>query len=126
MQETIVHHLAGIVIATLCVAQVSEPTLHEDPALVALCQESIASQLRQIALDRIWLRDGYGLTDVGEIPTSAAQDIRRLSTLAGEDFEHEALTEFSKHHLQIIKQSVHVVGLAEHGELRREAHMRRT
>jgi uncharacterized protein (DUF305 family) len=123
MMETIDHHLAGIVMATLCVQRVPQPLLHEDAQLVQLCQESIASQQRQINLYRQWLSAWYGIDYEGEITRSAEQDIERLSELFGEDFENEFLTEFSKHHLQIIKQSEHVVRRAFHEQLRQEALM---
>lgn len=121
MKETIDHHLAGIVMAELCVERVPEPLLHDDAELVELCEESIASQQRQISLYREWLRQWYGIEYDGEIQQSAAQDIRRLSELYGEPFENEFLTEFSKHHLQIIKQSERIVRRAYHEQLRREA-----
>ena len=95
--------------------------IHEE--LRQLCRESIASQQRQIELFRTWLRDWYGINYVGEIPQSAAQDIRRLSQLYGAEFEDEFLTEFSKHHLRIIKESEKVVRRGYHEELRREAQM---
>lgn len=117
MEETIDHHLAGIVMATMCV----EKAIHEE--LRQLCQQSIVSQQRQIALYRTWLQEWYGITYEGEIPTNAAQDIRRLSELSGAEFENEFLTEFSKHHLGIIKKSDDVVRRAYHDELRREALM---
>ena len=123
MMETIDHHLAGIVMATLCVERTPNPLLHEDAQLVQLCEESIASQQRQIELYRTWLREWYGIEYTGEIPQSAEQDIERLSELFGEEFENEFLTEFSKHHLQIIKASEKVVRRAYHEELRREALM---
>ena len=117
MEFAIDHHLAGIVMAQLCV----ERAIHEE--LRQLCRESIASQQRQIELFRTWLRDWYGINYVGEIPQSAAQDIRRLSQLYGAEFEDEFLTEFSKHHLRIIKESEKVVRRGYHEELRREAQM---
>lgn len=117
MEFAIDHHLAGIVMAQLCV----ERAIHEE--LRQLCRESIASQQRQIELFRSWLRDWYGINYVGEMPQSAEQDIRRLSELYGAEFEDEFLTEFSKHHLRIIKESEKVVRRAYHEELRREAQM---
>lgn len=123
MEETIDHHLAGIVMDGLCVERVPQPLLHEDAQLVEMCQESIASQQRQIALYRQWLRDWYGIDYVGEIPQSAQRDIERLSALYGEEFENEFLTNISMHHLMIIKQSEQVVRRAYHDELRREALM---
>ena len=123
MKETIDHHLAGIVMAGLCVERVPNPLLHEDAALVALCEESIASQQRQIVLYRQWLLDWYGIEYEGEITQSAEQDIERLSELFGEEFENEFLTEFSKHHLGIIKASEKVVRRAFHEPLREEALM---
>ena len=117
MEETINHHLAGIVMAQMCI----EKTIHEE--LRQLCRESLASQQRQIELYRRWLRAWYGISYTGEIPQSAAQDIRRLAALSGAAFEDEFLEEFSKHHLQIIKQSEHVVRRASHDELRAEARM---
>ena len=117
MQLTIDHHLAGIVMAQMCI----EKAVHEE--LRALCRESLASQQRQIALYRTWLRDWYGINYVGEIPQSAAQDIRRLSELSGAAFEDAFLTEFSKHHLRIIKESEKAVERVYHDELRREAQM---
>ena len=123
MMETIDHHLAGIVMAGLCVERVPDPLLHEDAALVALCEQSIASQQRQIELYRQWLLDWYGIRYEGEITQSAEQDIERLSELFGEEFENEFLTEFSKHHLGIIKASEKVVRRAFHEPLRQEALM---
>ena len=123
MKETINHHLAGIVMAGMCIERAPDPLLHEDAALVAMCEESIASQQRQIELYREWLRDWYGISYTGEITQSAEQDIERLSELYGEDFENEFLTEFSKHHLGIIKASEKVVRRAFHEPLRGEALM---
>ena len=123
MMETIDHHLAGIVMAGLCVERVPDPLLHEDQELVELCEESIASQQRQIELYRTWLREWYGIEYEGEIRQSAEQDIERLSELFGEEFENEFLTEFSKHHLGIIKASEKVVRRAFHEPLRQEALM---
>ena len=82
-------------------------------------------RLRLGALDlyRTWLQEWYGITYVGEIRQSAEQDIERLSELFGEQFENEFLSEFSKHHLFIIKQSEMVVRRAYHEELRNEARM---
>ena len=117
MELTIDHHLAGIVEAQLCV----ERAIHAE--LQAMCEESIASQQRQIELFRTWLRDWYGIEYTGEIPESAEQDIRRLSELYGAEFENEFLTEFSKHHLRIIKESEKAVRTVYHEELRREAQM---
>jgi uncharacterized protein (DUF305 family) len=117
MEFTIDHHLAGIVEAQLCV----ERAIHEE--LRAMCEESIASQQRQIELFRTWLREWYGIEYAGEIPESAEQDIRRLSELYGAEFEDEFLTEFSKHHLRIIKESEKAVRTVYHEELRREAQM---
>ena len=118
MKETIDHHLAGIVMAGMCVERAPNPLLHEDAALVQLCEASIASQQRQIALYREWLLDWYGIEYTGEIPQSAETDIRRLSELYGEAFENEFLTEFSKHHLGIIKESDKAVERVYHPELR--------
>jgi uncharacterized protein (DUF305 family) len=117
MQETIDHHLAGIMMAQMCI----QKAVHEE--LRQLCRESLASQQRQIALYRTWLQEWYGISYTGEIPQSAEQDIERLSALSGAEFEDEFLEEFSKHHLMIIKQSEHVVRRAYHEELRREARM---
>ena len=117
MELTIDHHLAGIVEAQLCV----ERAIHAE--LQAMCEESIASQQRQIELFRTWLRDWYGIEYTGEIPESAEQDIRRLSELYGAEFENEFLTEFSKHHLRIIKESEKAVRTVYHEDLRREAQM---
>ena len=121
MMETIDHHLAGIEMAELCVQRVPNPTLHQDAALVEMCEESIVEQQRQIDLYRTWLQDWYGITYVGEIPQSAEQDIERLSEMFGEEFENEFLTEMSMHHLMIIKRSEQVVRRAYHEELRSEA-----
>lgn len=44
MEETINHHLAGVVMAQRCIAK----AVHEE--LRQLCQQSLASQQRQIAL----------------------------------------------------------------------------
>lgn len=121
MMETIDHHLAGIEMAELCLERVPEPMLHEDAALLELCRRSIASQQHQIELYRTWLREWYGIEYEGEIPQSAEQDIERLSELYGEEFENEFLTEFSKHHLRIIKASEQVVRRAFHEPLRAEA-----
>jgi hypothetical protein len=123
MMETIDHHLAGIVMATMCVERTPDPLLHEDAELVALCEASIASQQRQIALYRDWLAEWYGIDYEGEIRQPAERDIERLSELYGEEFEDEFLTEFSMHHLQIIKQSEKVVRRAYHDPLRQEALM---
>ena len=123
MMETIDHHLAGIEMDELCVQRVPNPLLHEDAELVAMCQEAIASQQRQITLYRQWLRTWYGIAYEGEIPQSAEQDIERLAELFGEEFEDEYLTEISMHHLMIIKQSEKVLRRAYHGELRQEALM---
>lgn len=112
MQFTIDHHLAGVVMAELCI----ERAVHED--LRALCEESLANQTRQIELLRAWLLDWYGIAYPGEIPQSAEQDIRRLSELSGAEFEDEFLTEFSKHHLRIIKESEKAVQRVYHAELR--------
>jgi uncharacterized protein (DUF305 family) len=117
MEFTIDHHLAGIVMAQLCV----ERAIHEE--LRALCEESIASQQRQIELFRTWLRAWYGIEYEGEVSTSSEQDIRRLSKLSGAEFENEFLIEFSKHHLRIIKESDKAVRKVFHEELRREAVM---
>ena len=117
MEFAIDHHLAGIVEAQLCV----ERAIHEE--LRQLCRESIASQQRQIELYRTWLRQWYGINYTGEIDQSAKQDIRRLSQLYGAEFEDEFLTEFSKHHLRIIKESEKAVRTVYHEELRREAQM---
>ena len=115
MELAIDHHLGGIVMAQLCV----ERAIHEE--LRALCEESIASQQRQIALYRTWLREWYGIDYTGEIPVSAEQDIRRLAELYGAGFENDFLTEFSKHHLRIIKESEKAVRTVYHEELRGEA-----
>lgn len=123
MMETIDHHLSGIEMDELCVERAPNPLLHEDAELVAMCREAIASQQRQIALYRQWLRTWYGIDYEGEIPQSAEQDIERLSELFGEEFEDEYLTEISMHHLMIVKQSEMVVRRAYHGELREEALM---
>ena len=117
MQETIDHHLAGVVEATMCM----QKAVHEE--LRQLCEQSLASQQRQIALYRTWLQQWYGVSYTGEITQSARRDIERLAALSGAEFEDEFLEEFSKHHLQIIKQSEHVVRRAYHDELRREARM---
>lgn len=117
MELTIDHHLAGLVEAQMCV----EKAIHEE--LRMLCQMSIQSQQRQIDLYRTWLREWYGITYAGEIDQSAQQDIRRLSALTGAAFEDEFLTEFSKHHLRIIKESEKAVQRVYHDELRREAQM---
>lgn len=115
MELTIDHHLAGLVEAQMCIDKAE----HED--LRALCRMSLMSQQRQIALYRAWLQAWYGITYVGEIDQSAQQDIRRLSALAGAAFEDAFLTEFSKHHLRIIKESEKAVERVYHDELRQEA-----
>lgn len=117
MELTIDHHLAGIAETRLCVQGAINQELRQ------LCQQSIVSQQRQITLYRTWLREWYGIEYTGEIPQSSAQDIRRLSELAGAAFEDEFLTEFSKHHLRIIKESEKAMRTVYHDELRREAQM---
>lgn len=112
MELTIDHHLAGVAMATLCV----ERAIHEQ--LRAMCAEELATQSAQIEQLRTWLRDWYGIEYVGEIPTSAEQDIRRLSELYGAAFEDEFLTDFSKHHLRIIKESEKAVRTVYHEPLR--------
>ena len=112
MTFTIDHHLGGVVMAQLCI----ERAVHEE--LRALCEESLASQSQQIEMLRAWLAEWYGIEYTGEIPTSAEQDIRRLAELSGEEFEDEFLTEFSKHHLGIIKESEKAVRRVYHDELR--------
>jgi uncharacterized protein (DUF305 family) len=117
MKFTIDHHLGGLVMDQLCV----ERAIHNE--LRAMCEESIASQERQIELYRTWLRDWYGIEYTGEIPQSAEQDIRRMSELYGAEFENAFLTDISKHHLGIIKESEKAVRTVYHGELRDEAQM---
>ena len=117
MELTIDHHLAGIEIDQLCI----DRAVHEE--LRAMCEESMASQEQQIELYRTWLRDWYGIEYTGEIPESAEQDIRRLAELDGAAFENEFLTDISKHHLRIIKESEKAVRTVYHEELRREAQM---
>jgi len=112
MELTIDHHLAGIAEATLCV----ERAIH--PELEAMCEQSVASQQQQIGQLRSWLREWYGTEYAGEIEPSARQDIRRLSELSGAAFEDEFLTDFSKHHLRIIKESEKAVRKVYHDELR--------
>ena len=117
MELAIDHHLAGIVMAQVCI----DRAIHEE--LRDMCRESIASQQRQITLYRTWLRDWYGLDYTGAIDQSAEQDIRRVSQLFGAAFEDEFLTDFSKHHLRIVKESEKAVRTVYHEELRREAQM---
>ena len=117
MELTIDHHLAGLVEAQMCI----EKAVHEE--LRALCRMSLMNQQRQIALYRQWLQEWYGITYTGEITQSAQQDIRRLSALSGAEFEDAFLTEFSKHHLRIIKESEKGVERVYHDELRQEAMM---
>lgn len=117
MELTIDHHLAGLVEAQMCI----DKAVHEE--LRAMCQMSLMSQQRQIALYREWLQAWYGISYTGEIDQSAQQDIRRLSALSGAAFEDEFLTEFSKHHLRIIKESEKAVERVYHDELRQEAMM---
>lgn len=109
---TIDHHLAGIAEATLCV----ERAVH--PELKAMCEQSIASQQQQIEQLRTWLQEWYGIEYAGEIVPSAQQDIRRLAELSGATFEDEFLTDFSKHHLRIIKESEKAVRKVYHDQLR--------
>lgn len=112
MEEVVDHHTAGLVMAQMCI----DKAVHAE--LRALCQESLQSQSMQIRMLQQWLRDWYGISYTGEIQQSAAQDIRRLSALSGAEFENEFLTEFSKHHLQIIKLSEKAVRKVYHEELR--------
>ena len=112
MELTIDHHLAGIVEAQLCV----ERAIH--PALRAMCQQSITSQQQQIAQLRTWLREWYGIDYAGEIEQSALHDVRCLSALTGAAFEDEFLTDFSKHHVRIIKESEKAVRTVYHEPLR--------
>jgi len=115
MELTIDHHLAGIVVAELCV----ERAIHSE--LRTLCEQSIASQQQQIEQLRSWLLEWYGIDYTGEITQSAQQDIRRLAQLSGAAFEDEFLTDFSKHHLRIIKESEKAVRTVYHEELRQLA-----
>jgi uncharacterized protein (DUF305 family) len=117
MQFSIDHHLAGIAKAELCLDRAI------NPELIAMCEESIASQQMQIDLYRTWLSVWYGIQYAGEIPQSSIPDIRELSELSGEAFEDEFLTEMSKHHLRIIKESEKAVRMVFHGELREQARL---
>lgn len=112
MKSTIDHHTAGVVMAQLCIDRAVHAELRQ------LCEQSLASQRMQIEMLQDWLQDWYGITYEGTIPPSAAQDIRRLSQLSGAEFEDEFLTEFSKHHLGIIKESDKAVERVYHPELR--------
>ena len=117
MTFSIDHHTAGIEMAELCIDRA------EHAVLIALCEQSLVSQREEIATLQEWLRDWYGISYEGTVPQSAREDLRRLAQLDGEEFEDDFLTEFSKHHLRIIKESDKAVRRAYHSELRDMARM---
>jgi uncharacterized protein (DUF305 family) len=111
MEFTIDHHAMGIMMAQMCV----EKAIHQE--LRELCQRSIETQARELALLQTWLQEWYGVTYEPQSTGGEQQMMEQMAVLSGAEFEIEFMEMFSRHHHQIVQRSRPVAGQAVHEEL---------
>jgi uncharacterized protein (DUF305 family) len=111
MEDMIDHHFMAVQMAQLC-----EPrAVHEE--LRELCRQIEATQAQEIEEMQLWLQDWYGISYEPHMTNGDMQQMERLASLSGAEFEMEFMKRMIRHHWQAIVEASQCVDRAFHEEL---------
>ena len=111
MQEMIDHHALAVMMAEVCL----EKAVHEE--LRAMCEQIIAVQLQEIETMQSWLQEWYGITYEPEIKPGDMQQVEKLESTSGAEFEIMFMEMMIKHHTKAIKRATTCTERAYHPDL---------
>lgn len=108
------HHQMAVHMSEMCV----DKAIHEQ--LVGLCESIMTSQAAEIAQMQAWLADWYGIDHEPSMDDPAHHEqMERLATLSGEEFEVAFLEMMVEHHAMAVIEGRECLREAAHRELRR-------
>ena len=111
LEDMIDHHFMAVQMAQLC----QERAVHAE--LLELCQQIEAAQMQEIEQMQSWLQAWYGITYEPQMSPSGEQQMDRLASLSGAEFEIEFLKTMIKHHWKAVREGAQCVDRAYHDEL---------
>lgn len=111
LTEMIDHHAMAVMMAELCEGR----TVH--PELLQLCRQIRESQLEEIATMQTWLEDWYGIEHEPEMTPGMGNQMQKLASLSGAEFEIEFMKMMIRHHWTAVVRAQQCQKKAYHMEL---------
>lgn len=113
MKGMIDHHHMAVEMSELCVSRATHSQLR------SLCRQMSTAQQREIRELRGWLRHWYGMDHEPMMSPEEEQQLERLASLRGAEFEKEFMKMMIQHHLTAVRRSAQCVERAsnEHDKL---------
>jgi uncharacterized protein (DUF305 family) len=111
MEEMIDHHAMAVMMAQIC----QQKAVHAE--LLATCQSIEAAQTQEIATMQNWLAAWYSVTYEPQMSQGSQQQMARLASLSGADFEIAFMERMIRHHWKAIVRAAQCVDRAYHDEL---------
>ncbi len=111
LEGMINHHAMAVEEGEICLDRAT----HEE--LLALCQNIIATQSQEIELMQSWLSDWYGESHEPHMNPGQMNQMEKMASLTGEEFEIDFMTSMIRHHQQAIRDAERCVDRAYHDEL---------
>ena len=112
MEDMIDHHFMAVQMAQIC----EQKAVHEE--LHSLCQNIEQTQTQEIQEMQSWLQQWYGISYQPQMTNGDMQQLERLASLSGAEFEIEFMKIMIRHHWRAIVMASQCVDRAFHEELR--------
>ena len=111
MKEMIDHHAMGVDMAKLC------PSRASNAELLAMCDDIVKTQRREIAKMQGWLKEWYGEASVPHETEQSMSDLEHLAGLTGGEFEQQFMEHMSGHHMIALENSAECLVRTSHSAL---------
>jgi uncharacterized protein (DUF305 family) len=111
MEEMIDHHTMAVHMGEMCL----EKATHSE--LLATCQQIVTTQMQEIEVMQMWLRDWYGVTYTPEMTQGHNNMMERMADMTAEEFEVMFLKMMIRHHWGAVVKASTCVDRASHDEL---------
>jgi uncharacterized protein (DUF305 family) len=111
MTEMIDHHAMAVMMADLCLERAIHPELRQ------LCHNIKESQTEEIVTMQIWLEDWYGIEHQPEMTPGMRNQMEKLASLTGAEFEVEFMKMMIRHHWKAVVRAQQCQEKAYHPQL---------
>lgn len=111
LKQMMDHHLMAVYTSAIC----QQRAMHGD--LIALCVRMESAQREEIAIMKEWLQAWYGIKHVPGLSHAEEMRLKMLSSLSGEKFEVQFMTDMIPHHAVAINKSLRCLVRGAHEDL---------
>jgi uncharacterized protein (DUF305 family) len=111
LEGMIDHHAMAVHMGEMCL----QKSIH--PELKTLCQNIVSSQAQQIQQMQSWLQSWYGISFQPQMTTGEMQQMQRLASMSGAEFEIEFMERMIRHHWKAVVEGSQCIDRAHHQEL---------